>query len=1243
MENKKIFSYNGKSYKTEAAMKRAKSIDAKRTIKQIKQEAYAKSEKKTKREKTLFTNKLSKIISEKAERANTRTFFITGMIEQRVHYKNKYSKEGGYKKDELIRDSQVIKAKSLKQAQEKFRDEAVKKFSTNNNGSNNRKKTSDSPEHIEESVENIEFIDEVDETGLKPQKPATMFLKAASPMVYTWTKEERKYLNFDGHCVEDNLVGVYGPLIKKFTKPKLIELASNYYNDDWTSEMGFTPNCIMHICRHFGICMYAYDIMNTCFLKYVISHDRKNNYPALFYYAIDNHMYLVKDSTKCKSLTEKAKDTHSFNTSLVEKDKANNPFLTLPIIENIDISTIKSYDSCIVIYNREGKNDINDIFEQCLSLYGVPLSKSIHANKSQITRFEYELDNKIYIICHDPNDSNCNWAIVQKLCKKHDVEFRNQTFPAFITELKDNLINKPVERPDHKKEDRDAILKRFNNKCNGECKGIINDRFEIDHIKPIAQGGKNDDDNLQVLCPSCHKDKTKSEQEDGSYIKIVETESSFNQQVQKLMDSDLSYRYAFIEHMKPLPPSEEEFLNDSNLMRAQEAYKRKLRESTKMNDDEIETLIKKCDWALLEKKKKPQPKIFNLDINKCRKNNLYYSKYNLPTFSVMDSIKEYNKELVDGVYYVETEQYFPMRGNGLYSRPMIEKCLSSNLITHDNIKYVIESNITIQPKYYNEFIDLCQTNLIKDDEIIELYNKYNIKHDDIDFRKLGPNVMIGRFKPNLNKNSRWKSICITSNTCEAYEQFLENKAYFIEVIKINDIKYFHVYKEIMKTNMETEKPIYDQILDLEAISLYELAELIKLKGGEVLDLNTDCVSCSFPNDILPFELDGKNIKGYYFDDKMEVPKYKLEDKNTRLQIERMPKYKRSNKYELIKSEWEIYNDVEDNNFKPLVNKVLNSNQSFFITGPAGTGKSELIRQIKSELDKQEKKYKCLAPTNLAALNIKGTTIHKFVSKLKKMESLYEINLDYIFVDEISMVKEIFYKFFIMLQKMKPELKFIIAGDFNQLEPVNDRIGSNFDYKNSQALLELCDFNKLQLSKCRRSDDILFNMCKFENIMNIDTTVFKSEFTHRHLAFTNKRRIEVNDNCMNLRAKATHKKVHILKANKHDPQSQDVKLCDKVPIICKVNDKEMELVNNEQFIIKKIENDLIYIENIERKMTIPLNKFQKLFYPAYCITIHRSQGATFNFPYTIHEFNRLNKKLRYVALTRSSNMNFINII
>ena len=44
---------------------------------------------------------------------------------------------------------------------------------------------------------------------------------------------------------------------------------------------------------------------------------------------------------------------------------------------------------------------------------------------------------------------------------------------------------------------------------------------------------------------------------------------------------------------------------------------------------------------------------------------------------------------------------------------------------------------------------------------------------------------------------------------------------------------------------------------------------------------------------------------------------------------------------------------------------------------------------------------------------------------------------------------------------------------------------------------------------------------------------------------------------------------------------------------------------------------------------------KIFYPAYAITIHASQGCTIKEPYTIHQFYSLNKNLRYVALSRSN--------
>ena len=454
-----------------------------------------------------------------------------------------------------------------------------------------------------------------------------------------------------------------------------------------------------------------------------------------------------------------------------------------------------------------------------------------------------------------------------------------------------------------------------------------------------------------------------------------------------------------------------------------------------------------------------------------------------------------------------------------------------------------------------------------------------------------------------------------------------------------------------RSNMETEKPIYDQILDLEAIELHKLAMIIESNQGTVLDLNTDYVTCRFENNIFPFELDKNNdIKKfyhYYYDENINVPMYKLEDKTTRLQVERKAHYKRENKYAYKSIKWDKNSDVEDNNFKPLVDKVIKSNQSFFITGPAGTGKSQLIRDIKSELDIQKKTYKCLAPTNLAALNIGGSTIHKFVSRIKKMDSIYKLNYDYIFIDEVSMIKEVFYKFFVMLKRIKPNIKLIFVGDFNQLPAINDRIQENldyeFNYKHSIALKELCDCNMLELSKCRRSDDILYNMCKFENIDTIDTKAFGSQFTLRNLAFTNKKRIEINKICMDSEKSKYHGKKYILEPNKHDSESQEVTLYKNLPIICKKNDEALELINNEQFVVSKITDTHVHVKNDIKTLIIDMDKFQEYFYVAYCITIHKSQGATYNFPYTIHQFNRLDKRLKYVAFTRATDMKLINII
>ena len=88
--------------------------------------------------------------------------------------------------------------------------------------------------------------------------------------------------------------------------------------------------------------------------------------------------------------------------------------------------------------------------------------------------------------------------------------------------------------------------------------------------------------------------------------------------------------------------------------------------------------------------------VYTLDINKCRKNRIYHSEYDFPLFTVMDQPEPFKGKLGAGLYYVETQQYFPFRGSGWYSQPMVEYGLKKNLIRKRNIKtcHIFQSDYT---------------------------------------------------------------------------------------------------------------------------------------------------------------------------------------------------------------------------------------------------------------------------------------------------------------------------------------------------------------------------------------------------------------------------------------------------------------------------------------------------------------------------------------------------------------------
>ena len=115
----------------------------------------------------------------------------------------------------------------------------------------------------------------------------------------------------------------------------------------------------------------------------------------------------------------------------------------------------------------------------------------------------------------------------------------------------------------------------------------------------------------------------------------------------------------------------------------------------------------------------------------------------------------------------------------------------------------------------------------------------------------------------------------------------------------------------------------------------------------------------------------------------------------------------------------------------------------------------------------------------------------------------------------------------------------------------------------------------------------------------------------------------------------------------DSLSQDVTLQIDTPIIAKINNIDLGIVNNERFKIADIEKHMIAITNEFKTIkfdAVENNAFQRCFRVAYCTTIHSSQGLSIGESYLIHQWNNENfdQRLKYVALSRARSYEIINI-
>ena len=85
---------------------------------------------------------------------------------------------------------------------------------------------------------------------------------------------------------------------------------------------------------------------------------------------------------------------------------------------------------------------------------------------------------------------------------------------------------------------------------------------------------------------------------------------------------------------------------------------------------------------------------------------------------------------------------------------------------------------------------------------------------------------------------------------------------------------------------------------------------------------------------------------------------------------------------------------------------------------------------------------------------------------------------------------------------------------------------------------------------------------------------------------------------------------------------------------------MKLINSERYIISKInlEKKEMTINHDRNEVIISKDDFQKLFRIGYVFTTHSVQGHTINEPYTIHEWDKMHKKLNMSHLVEPQKKN-----
>ena len=605
-----------------------------------------------------------------------------------------------------------------------------------------------------------------------------------------------------------------------------------------------------------------------------------------------------------------------------------------------------------------------------------------------------------------------------------DLNYEGENLPFASRKVLRALLRHP--RGQLSRDQREALWTTQQEKC-AICAELISiDVCEADHCVPLEEGGSNVDGNMQMLCRSCHQEKSNNEAFRASYDTL---ESRFAPSVYE----------SYVKSPKVLP-------------------------------------------LVFQNNQPPhEGTLLMMDCIRCRRNALYECAVHLPVFSPLDSIELCSLTLGD-LTYIDAPlpkttgalmKALPFQGPGWYTLPATQWLLHTGKISWDRCTHKIDASARHPPDYLRNALEVMETSW-SNTEGGHAYAKNSI------------NSMIGTF--DIRSESAW--LLRSSRTEDDLKPLSNGQACLkIRTDYEGGSIYDYVLKTALVDNASF-RPIHDLTLHTEATRMAQALAILEKLGTPqkcIYEFKTDSIlfdpgrNSNKIKDALESTTFG-DLPGLY-NNLVKAKQKRLDtysnidgvesickvfrcyeaNEDDRLHCKRQLPVTDADRVD-IKEEWQEVDPIQ----------CIQQNESLLLLGRPGTGKSTLTCKLVKILEASGQHVVCAAKTHVAASRLpNGISLNHFVnSKVKR--GRYPA---WLVLDEISMIE---CSLWAMVSKLAScGTKFILVGDWNQYKAINDRWcgqPAERSAENSSLLWSMAGGNRCILTHNHRSDPKIFDFC-----------------------------------------------------------------------------------------------------------------------------------------------------------------------